>query len=68
MITFEPWRSTLSGRRSHIIPGPVLGVLELLDERGDLLLVPLGEEGVDDGVDRERFLTRCAAQSAGISS
>ena len=29
--------------------GPELGVLELLDERRDLLLVPLGEEGVDDG-------------------
>ncbi len=26
-------------------PGPVLGVLELLDEGGDVLLVPLGQSG-----------------------
>ncbi len=37
-------------------PGAVLGVLELLDEGGDLGLVALGEHGVDHGVQQRQVL------------
>ena len=45
MTTLEPCASTFSAADLPHHPGPVLGVLELLDEGGDVLLVPLRAGG-----------------------
>ncbi len=50
-------------------PGAVLGVLELLDEAGDLLLVPVGQERVDHRLEQREVLDALGAPSRpGISS
>ena len=75
-LEHRPWRpaaSTRSRQRSHIMPGAVLRVLELLDEAGDLLRLvaagrrPSARTGSQTASHSDMPLMRWAPKSAEIS-
>src|SRR6266540_7443889 len=61
----DPWHSASSAARSHVIPGPYLGYwnssIKLV-----ILVLPFGRMALVTAFSSERFLIRCAAQSAWI--
>ena len=67
MTTLVPAASTASRQRSHIIPGPSLGYWNSSMRDVMLFWLRLGRRALKMALVSDRFLTRWAAQSAGIS-
>ena len=67
MRTVEPWASTFSRQRSHIIPGPYLGYWNSSMRLVISFWFRLGRSAFITALNSDRFLMRWAAQSAGIS-
>ncbi len=68
MRTSEPWARTFSVQRSHIIPGPNFGYSNSSMRLAISFWFRLGRTAFMTALNSDRFLMRCAAQSAGISS
>ena len=66
--TVPPAACTLSAQTSHIIPGPYLGYWNSSMRVVISVWLRLGRMAFMTALRRSRFLTRCAAQSAGISA
>ena len=62
-----PAACTFSAQPSHIIPGPYLGYWNSSMRVVISVWLRLGRMALTTALRRSRFLTRCAAQSAGIS-
>src|SRR5687768_2652262 len=67
MMTFEPWAATLSRQTSHIIPGPYLGYWNSSMSEAMSFWLRFGSRAFMTALASDRFLMRCAAQSAWIS-
>ncbi len=67
MTTLEPWASTLSRQTSHIIPGPYLGYWNSSMREVMSFWLRFGRRAFMTAFHSDRFLIRCAAQSAWIS-
>ena len=63
---FEPCASTLSRQTSHIMPGPNFGYWNSSMSEVMSFWLRLGVSEFTIALPRDRPLTRCAAQSAGI--
>ena len=67
MTTLEPWATTLSRQTSHIIPGPYFGYWNSSMSEVMSFWFRFGLRALTMALPSDRPLTRCAAQSAGIS-
>ena len=66
--TLPPAAATLSAQTSHIIPGPYLGYWNSSMSVVISVWPRLGMMALTTALPRSRFLTRWAAQSAGMSA
>ena len=67
MRTSVPLATTLSRQTSHIIPGPYFGYWNSSMSEVMSVCLRLGSSELMTALPSDRFLIRCAAQSAGIS-
>ena len=65
--TVPPAARTFSAQTSHIIPGPYFGYWNSSISVVMSVWLRFGRSAFMTALHRTRFLTRCAAQSAGIS-
>ena len=67
ITTFDPWASTFSVQTSHIIPGPYFGYWNSSMREVMSFWLRFGRTAFMTALNSDRFLIRCAAQSAWIS-
>jgi len=65
MRTVQPFASTFSVQRSHIIPGPYFGYWNSSISEVISFWFRLGSRALTTALHRDRFLMRWAAKSAG---
>src|SRR5437764_13142921 len=65
IITLQPLASTRSRQRSHIIPGPYFGYWNSSMSEVMSFWLRLGSRALTTALNRDRFLMRWAAKSAG---